>query len=255
MKRFEDKVVIITGCSKGMGAQFAVDFAEEGAKLTICARTESTLLETVEKVKAVGGVVEYVVGDVSKEETWKEIVEKSMAAYGKIDVLVNNAGKYGGSTIDKTTLEQWDEVMACDFTSCFLGMHYVVPVMREQGYGAILNMSSAVSTQHKNNPFPSVLYSAAKAGVNGLSAAVANSEAKNNIRVVALCPNSVKTNLGASSGVSPEISAMYTANAPLPPHKCEIADVSGIVRFLCSDDASVITGTSIYADCAQGCAN
>jgi len=250
MNRFENKVVIITGCSKGLGVQIAVDFAKEGAKVVMNARTESGLIETLAKVKTVDGEGLYVVGDASKEETWQEIITKAKDKYGKIDILVNNCGVFAGSTIDKTTLEDWNTVIANDLTSCFLGMHYVVPNMREVGKGVIINLSSSTSIGHKNM-FPSVAYSASKAGINGLSAEVANIEAKNNIRVIALCPNGINTGMGDM--VPKEVVKMIEADCPLPPHTCEMYDVSNVLLFLASDEARIITGTSVVADCCQTC--
>lgn len=252
MKRLENKVAIVTGSSKGIGAGIAERFLEEGAKVVITARSEDVLKDTHDRLKSKGEII-HVSGDLSLPEVWEKIIDETVKAFGQIDILVNNCGVHNGGHADVTSLETWNTAIACNLTSYFLGIHYVVPLMKAKRSGAIVNVSSACGLQAgMPKTMPEVFstpYTTTKHAIMGLNTAVAAEVAPFNIRCNAVNPGGTNTKMGAK--LSDDAIKLIREDHPLPPHLNEIWDVANAVIFLCSDEARTITGAHLAVDCGQ----
>jgi NAD(P)-dependent dehydrogenase (short-subunit alcohol dehydrogenase family) len=195
MARLQDKVTIITGGASGMGRVAARMFAAEGAKVVVADVTEPAAQSVVDEVKAAGGQAVAVVADVSKEADAKRMVEEAVAAFGRVDVLYNNAGimpEADHSVID-TAVDDWDRVMAVNVRGVFLGCKYAIPKMLEQGSGSVINISSFVALIGCSNPQDA--YTASKGAVLALTKSLAVQFAPKGVRTNAICPGPVETPL------------------------------------------------------------
>jgi NAD(P)-dependent dehydrogenase (short-subunit alcohol dehydrogenase family) len=193
--RLQDKVTIITGGASGMGRVAARMFAAEGAKVVIADVTEPATRSVVDEVQAAGGQAIAVVADVSKEADAKRMVDEAVAAYGRVDVLYNNAGimpEADHSVID-TSVDDWDRVMAVNVRGVFLGCKYAIPQMLEQGSGSVINISSFVALVGCSNPQDA--YTASKGAVLALTKSLAVQFAPRGVRTNAICPGPVETPL------------------------------------------------------------
>jgi NAD(P)-dependent dehydrogenase (short-subunit alcohol dehydrogenase family) len=193
--RLQDKVTIITGGASGMGRVAAGMFAAEGARVVVADVTEPAAKSVVDEIKAAGGQAVAVVADVSKEADARRMVDETIAAYGRIDVLYNNAGimpQADHSVID-TSVEDWDRVMAVNVRGVFLGCKYAIPKMIEQGSGSIINISSFVALMGCSNPQDA--YTASKGAVLSLTKSLAVQFAPKGVRTNAICPGPVETPL------------------------------------------------------------
>ena len=246
--RLKDKVAIITGASKGIGAGMAVMFAKEGAKVVIIARTEDKLLETARNVEQIGGEVLAVTGDLALEATWQRVVDETLKRFGKIDILINNCGVHIGGYAENTTMEEWDTTMACNLTSYFLGIHYVIPEMKKTGKGSIVNVSSVAGLKAGMCTGWSTPYAVSKHANMGLTKEVAQEVAGSCIRCNTLCPGGTKTSMGS---ISEEFREKLRADHPLPPHINSVDDVCYAALFLASDESACITGAHLAIDCGQ----
>jgi NAD(P)-dependent dehydrogenase (short-subunit alcohol dehydrogenase family) len=193
--RLQDKVTIITGGASGMGRVAARMFAAEGAKVVVADVTEPAARSVVDELKATGADAVAVVADVSKEADAKRMVDETVAAYGRVDVLYNNAGimpEADHSVID-TAVDDWDRVMAVNVRGVFLGCKYAIPKMLEQGSGSVINISSFVALIGCSNPQDA--YTASKGAVLALTKSLAVQFAPGGVRTNAICPGPVETPL------------------------------------------------------------
>lgn len=193
--RLQDKVTIITGGASGMGRVAARIFAAEGAKVVVADVTAQAAQSVVDEVKAAGGTAIAVVADVSKEADAKRMIDETIAAFGRVDVLYNNAGimpEADHSVID-TSVEDWDRVMAVNVRGVFLGCKYAIPKMVEQGSGSVINISSFVALMGCSNPQDA--YTASKGAVLALTKSLAVQFAPKGVRTNAICPGPVETPL------------------------------------------------------------
>ena len=193
--RLQDKVTIITGGASGMGRVAARMFAAEGAKVVVADVTEPAARSVVEEVQAAGGQAIAVVADVSKEADAKRMVDEAVAAYGRVDVLYNNAGimpEADHSVID-TAVDDWDRVMAVNVRGVFLGCKFAIPAMIEAGGGSIINISSFVAILGCS--VPQDAYTASKGAVLALTKSLAVQFAPRGVRTNAICPGPVETPL------------------------------------------------------------
>jgi NAD(P)-dependent dehydrogenase (short-subunit alcohol dehydrogenase family) len=193
--RLQDKVSIITGGASGMGRVAARMFAAEGARVVVADVTEPAAQSVVDEVTAAGGQATAVAADVSKEADAKRMVEAAIEAYGRVDVLYNNAGimpEADHSVID-TSVEDWDRVMAVNVRGVFLGCKYAIPKMVEQGSGSIINIASFVALIGCSNPQDA--YTASKGAVLSLTRSLAVQFAPQGVRSNAICPGPVETPL------------------------------------------------------------
>jgi NAD(P)-dependent dehydrogenase (short-subunit alcohol dehydrogenase family) len=193
--RLQDKVTIITGGASGMGRVAARMFCAEGAKVAVADVTEQAAQSVVDELKAAGGEAIAVVADVSMEPDARRMVDETIEAFGRVDVLYNNAGimpEADHSVID-TSVEDWDRVMAVNVRGVFLGCKYAIPRMVEQGSGSVINISSFVALIGCSNPQDA--YTASKGAVLALTKSLAVQFAPKGVRTNAICPGPVETPL------------------------------------------------------------
>ncbi|XP_037940874.1 glucose 1-dehydrogenase-like [Teleopsis dalmanni] len=245
---FNNKVVIVTGASSGIGAETAVHFAELGALLTIVGRNLEKLKEVAEKVtKAKGNEPLLVQADMNKEDDVKRIVNDTLSKYNKIDVLVNNAGILETGTIENTSLEQYDRVMNTNIRSVYQLTMLAVPELIKTK-GNIVNVSSVNGIRS----FPGVLaYNISKAAVDQFTRCVALELALKGVRCNAVNPGVVITEIHKRGGMDEATYAKFlehsrTTHALGRPG--EVREVSNAITFLASDCASFTTGASLPVD-------
>lgn len=231
---------IITGSSRGIGRAIALAFAENGADLVIHGTKESALQELQSQIRDMGVRCEYVAGDIGQYETAQRLADTCAAAYGKIDVLVNNAGINSRKTFAELTPEDWDNMLRVNLTSAFYTCKAVVPHMLERKKGAIINMSSSAGkTAHPN---AAVCYGVSKAGINSLTQKLAYDLAPHGIRVNAVCPGPIETDM--SLQWTEEYREKVFSSIPLR-RLGTGADVANVAVFLASEMAAFVVGESI----------
>ncbi|MEC0245099.1 glucose 1-dehydrogenase [Paenibacillus chitinolyticus] len=243
MGRLQDKVVIITGAAMGQGETEAKLFAAEGARVVATDLQEEQLNRVVDEIRRAGGQAIGLKHNVALEEDWKRVVGKAVEQFGKVDVLVNNAGISTDSTLDTFTIENWDKVMSINLTGCVIGMKYVVPEMRKAGGGSIVNISSIagiVALNFTNG------YTAAKGALRSLSKASAVELAPDKIRVNSVHPGIIVTPM-IQEALDQGAGHMFEAGTPLP-RLGKPEDIAYGVLYLASDESSFVTGTELIID-------
>jgi len=245
MKRLEGRVAIVTGSGAGIGEAMAVLFAEEGAKVVINDINRETGERTVKKIRNAGGEATFVYADVSRAEDVENMVKAGAKTYGKLDIIVNNAGYLTFTKCADMTLSEWEKGIAVDLTSVFLGCKYAIPEMLKVGGGSIINISSCLGLF---GDYKYCWYNAAKGGVSNLTRSIAIDYAREGIRCNAICPGLVLTEMTKPLLVKdPRIKSAIAQNFPMgrPATPREIAYVA---LFLASDESSIVTGVNLLAD-------
>lgn len=238
--KLEGKSAIITGATRGIGKQIALTLAEEGCDVVINGNNEELLNVVAEEVGKRGRGCRVVVGDISKPETAEQLAATCLEAFGKIDVLVNNAGINSRFPFLELTFEEWSHMIDVNLNGAFHACKAVLPHMVERKSGAIVNVSSAASkTAHAN---ASASYGVSKAGLNSLTQKLAYEMAPYNIRVNGVCPGPIETDM--STQWTEEYRANITKKIPLG-RLGKPEDVARPVAFLASDEANFITGETI----------
>lgn len=242
--RLNGKVVIITGAGSGIGAAAARIFAAEGARLVITDISEANLKSVAGDIKNAGGTVNVMVHDISNEDQWKTVADTTVALYGKIDVLVNNAGITGNinATFLERTVDEFNKVLAVNLTGQFIGMRAVVPFMPSGG--SIVNVSSiaGITGNAGGNA-----YTASKGGSRMLSKGAAIDLAPLGIRVNSLHPGFVETPMTHNMTGADTFREMALGATPLKRGASSDEIAKGIL-FLASDDASFMTGAELIMD-------
>jgi NAD(P)-dependent dehydrogenase (short-subunit alcohol dehydrogenase family) len=238
------KVAIITGAGSGMGREEALLFAREGAIVIATGHHHATLDPVVEEIIAAGGQAVGYEHDVVSEEQWINIVAETIANYGRIDALVNNAGVSSPISLLDCTVEQWDDVMDTNAKSVFLGMKHVIPQMQKQQYGSIINISSIAGLTGGSG---AGAYTASKGAIRLLSKAAAIDYGKDRIRVNSVHPGFIQTPMTTDLIKNEQMLQWFLMQTALP-RVGEASEVAEAVLFLASDAASYITGAELAVD-------
>lgn len=240
MNRFEDQVVVVTGASAGIGANIAERFAAEGARVLLSARTETTLAKQVEKMGG-GPALRHKVADVSKPGDIESLIDFAISEFGRIDVMVNNAGSGMLGRVTTVDPAVWHHVLRTDLDSVFYGCRFSIPHLIKTG-GSIINISSVCGVA-ADPGFHA--YNAAKAGVINLTRSIALDHARDGIRANCVSPGLIITPATSQSG--PDMLAKWQNLIPMR-RAGQVQEVSGLVAFLASKDASYITGQNFIVD-------
>jgi len=242
----KDKVALVTGGTSGIGRATAIAYAQQQAKVVVVGRRMDEGEETVRLIKEAGKEAIFVQADVTKEADVKAMVDKAVGVFGRLDIAFNNAGAVGEnpSLIEQTEAE-YDRTMNVNVKGVWLSMKYEIAQMLKQGSGSIVNMASAVGfVAYPIQP----LYAASKHAVVGLTKAGALQYAKAGIRINAVAPAAIETDmLEAATGGQDEVKAYITGLHPIGRIGTPL-EVANAVLFLSSDMASFTTGTTLMVD-------
>jgi len=246
MNRLTGKVAIVTGASAGIGRATAKLFAAEGAKVVVAARRAAELETLVAEIKADGGDAVYLAGDVQSEDYAKAVVALAIETFGRLDVAYNNAGtlgEMGPST--SVSVEGFNNALAINLTSAFLGAKYQIPAMLEHGGGSIIFTSTFVGYSFA---FPGTAsYAASKAGLIGLTQALAAEYGAQGVRVNAVLPGAVDTPMYRDMNNTAE-SQTFITNLHALKRVATPEELARSVLYLASDDSSFVTGTASLVD-------
>ncbi len=240
--RLENKVAIITGAGSGIGRATALLFAQEGAKVVVADINEKSGMEVVEEIKKAGGDGFFVRLDAADREQTRQMAKDTLEKYGRIDVLINNAGITQDALISKMTEEQWDRVINVNLKGSFNCIQAVIEVMADQGKGVIINASS-VSGVYGN--VGQTNYAAAKAGLIGMTKTLAKELGKKGIRVNAVAPGFIITPM--TSKLPEKILDMMKEKTPLR-RLGEPLSVAYAYLYLASDEADFVNGAVLNVD-------
>lgn len=243
------KVAVVTGASSGIGADAALAYAKAGADVALLARRVEKLNEVKTEIEKTGRKVIAVGCDVTKEESVKEAMQKVLDIFGHIDILLNNAGIAVRGGVDSMTEEEWDKSFDTNVKGIFLSCKYVIPQMKERGYGKIVNIASVNAViADKNDIFIRHSYNASKSAVLGLTKGMASSYARYGITVNAIGPALFESEMTAETLFkSEQFLNAYNAMNPAgrPGNKGEL---NGTVLYLSSDASSYVQGQFIIVD-------
>ena len=243
--RLKDKVAIVTGSGRGIGEGIVLRFAEEGAKIIVNDVNEEDAKNVVDQVKAKGGQAVAVTGSVSDRATVQKMVDTAVKEFGTLDIIVNNAGITRDSILHKMTDDQWSTVIDVNLTGVYLGIQCAARVMREKGYGKIINISSTSALGNVGQ----LNYSASKAGVIGMTKTAAKELGAKGVNVNAIAPGMIWTDM--MKNMPPEtlkqMDMMLPFIVPLN-RKGSPQDIANLALFLASDESSFITGQVIFCD-------
>jgi len=238
-------MALITGASKGLGKAMALALAEAGASIALVSRDEAKLNDVTKQVRASGGRAEVFVADVTDESQVARVREQFTAKFGgAVHILINNAGINIRKSVTDFTLAEWNSVINTNLTSAFLLCRAFVPMMKGQGYGRILNLTSIMS--HVSLPGRTA-YSASKTALLGFTRSLALELASEKITVNGISPGVFGTEMNIPLMTNPELSAQFLAKVPLN-RWGQPEEVGKLAVYLCSEDASFITGTDILID-------
>lgn len=243
MKLLENKVALITGAARGIGKALALKFASEGAAIAFTdIREDENFNKTLSELQALGVQAKGYVSNAANFDETHEVVKQIVADFGRIDVLVNNAGITRDGLLLRMSEEQWDAVLTVNLKSAFNFCHAVVPIMMRQKGGSIINMSSVVGVGGNAGQCN---YSASKAGMIGLAKSIAKEMGAKGIRSNAIAPGFIITEM--TGQLSEEIKAQWMKTIPLRRGGTP-EDIANVATFLASDMSSYVTGQVIQVD-------
>lgn len=243
-KEFEGKVALVTGGSFGIGKATAIEFAKKGAKVSIADWVEDN--ETLNAIRSLGEEAIFIKCDVSKTDDVKAMIEKTIATFGRLDYAFNNAGIEGSNgTTHECTEENWDKTISVNLKGVWLCMKHEIPEILKQGKGVIINCASIAGlVGYMGLP----AYVASKHGIIGLTKTSALEYAKQGIRVNAVCPGAIKTPMiDRITGNKKEVEEQFAGMEPIG-RLGQPEEVANAVLWLCSDEASFVTGHAMAVD-------
>jgi gluconate 5-dehydrogenase len=239
------RTAIVTGGSRGLGEEMAEGLAEAGASLMLCARRDQWLAPTLETFRSRGYRVDGMVCDVSVPEQVQAVVDKAVAAFGTVGILVNNAGISWGAEPEDMPFDKWQKVIDINLTGAFLFSQAAGREMLKKQYGRIINIASIAGLHASVNGAHYAGYAASKAGLMGLTRELAASWGRSNIRVNAIAPGFFHSRLADPAIVHAE--PHIKATSPIP-RVGEAGELKGVAVFLASDASNYITGQTIVVD-------
>jgi NAD(P)-dependent dehydrogenase (short-subunit alcohol dehydrogenase family) len=239
-KSLEGKVAVVTGASRGLGKAMAIELGAAGAKLALVGRDREKLDETAAEIRDAAVFLT----DVTDETQVRALEQAVRERFGRVDILINNAGMNIRKPLVDYTLEEWNTVLDTNLTSVFLVCRSFIPMMRGRGYGRILNLTSIMS--HVSLPGRSA-YSASKAALLGVTRALAQELAEDGITVVAISPGPFATDMNQGLINNPELNRQFLSSVPLG-RWGDADEIGKLALYLCSEEAGFITGTDILID-------
>ncbi len=245
MGRLDGKVAIISGGARGQGATEALMMAREGARVVFGDVLDEQGRKVEAEIQELGLEATYVHLDVTSEDDWRAAIDTAVSRYGKLDVLVNNAGILIRKSIEETTVEDWDRIMAVNAKGVFLGTKHAIPAMRQAGGGSIVNISSTAGLVGSLNGSPS--YTATKGAVRLLTKSTAVQYAKDNIRCNSVHPGPIDTPMIQDTLSDPALLEERMRRLPLK-RVGTTEDIAYGVLYLASDESSFVTGAELVID-------
>jgi NAD(P)-dependent dehydrogenase (short-subunit alcohol dehydrogenase family) len=243
--RLAGKVALVSGGASGMGRSEAEIFAREGAKVIVADVLEADGKQVADKIASSGSQARFVRLDVTSEGEWDAATKAAVSAFGKLDVLVNNAGISGTYDPDMLSSAAWDKVMAVNAKGVFLGMKAAIPLMKQAGGGAIVNISSISGFVGQDGVH--MAYNASKGAVRIMTKTAAVQFAADNIRVNSVHPGFMPPMRTSKTSADPAWRAKMLEAVPMK-RAGRVEEVAHAVLFLASDEASYITGTELVVD-------
>ncbi|MBR5218767.1 MAG: 3-oxoacyl-ACP reductase FabG [Clostridia bacterium] len=245
MGRLDNKVAIVTGGGRGLGKGIALKLAEEGAKVVIADMAAAD--DVVAEITAAGGVASSFCVNVAKQEEVQALVKFAVDTYGTLDIMVNNAGINRDGMLHKMSVDNWNLVIDVDLTGTFYGTQEAIKIMRDKGYGRVINISSGSWLGNIGQ----ANYAAAKAGVVGLTKTAARENARKGITCNVICPGFIETDMTLKLKEINDGAAWDSMVSRVPMgYAGKPSDVGKLVAFLASDDAAYITSEVI--NCGGG---
>jgi len=242
--RLKNKVAIITGSGSGIGQGIALAFTKEGAKVVVADLSEQGGKETVEQIKNKGGEAIFIKTDVSKTADVEQMVKTCLGKFGRVDILVSNAGIYRTCNLHEMLEKDWDEVINVNLKSVFLGSKIVIPEMLKQGKGKIISIASIAGLVGFAQ---SGAYCASKGGIIALTKEMALEYAPKKINVNCICPGVIKTAMTQDMVADPATKKFLESSTPYP-RLGEPEDIAMAVVYLASDESDFVNGEILVVD-------
>ena len=244
--KLKNKVAIITGAGSGNGRAISIEFAKEGAKVVLINRTKEKSDKTLEMIEEFNGEGISIGADVTDSKGFKAAIDQAIDHYGKVDIMVNNAGIFDGQETYQTTDEEtFDKIIEVNLKGVFLGTKYILDHMIDNEYGIVINISSVAGIR---GGLASPAYTASKHGIIGLTGDLATKHGHQGIRALAICPGMIETSMTEDMLEDPseETKAMIDS-IPLK-RVGQAEEIAKLALFLASDDSKYINGTHIVID-------
>ena len=241
--RADGKIALVTGGTRGIGLGIARALSEAGATVIISSRKESGAVDVLSKG---GGSVEFRAADMMDSDAPRALIDGIAADHGRLDILVNNAGIADSRPMEDFDDDSYERLMSTNLASVFRACRAVLPHMKSQGGGVIVNMGS-ISAIVSNIPQPQAAYNASKAAVHQLTKSLASDHAKDNIRVNAIAPGYVNTEMTAGGLEDPVMAPIWRQMTPME-RAGEVDEIATAALFFCTDASSYCTGSVLFAD-------